>query len=39
MLYRVKDPAILKSVKADDDVKFDLNYDAFGHTVTRIEKK
>ncbi len=39
MVYRVKDPASLKSVKAGDNVKFDIDHDSSGYVVTRIEKK
>jgi len=38
MVYRVKDPALLNSVKVGDKVKFELNHDANGYTVTKIEK-
>ena len=39
MVYRVKDPAVPKSVKARDNVKFDIDHDSSGYVVTRIEKK
>ncbi|MGT2503226.1 copper-binding protein [Bradyrhizobium guangxiense] len=39
MVYRVKDPALLKSLKAGDNVKFDIDHDTSGYVVTRIEKK
>jgi Cu/Ag efflux protein CusF len=38
MVYRVKDPAILKSVKVGDKVKFELDHDSSGYTVTKIQK-
>lgn len=38
MVYRVKDPAMLKSVKVGDKVKFELDQDAGGYTVTKIQK-
>jgi Cu(I)/Ag(I) efflux system protein CusF len=38
MVYRVKDPAMLKSVKVGDKVKFELSHDASGYTVTKIGK-
>ena len=39
MVYTVKDPADLKSIKAGDAVKFDLSHDASGYVITHIEKK
>lgn len=38
MVYRVKDPTMLKSVKVGDKVKFELDHDANGYTVTKIQK-
>jgi len=38
MVYRVKDPAMLKSVKAGDKIKFELKHDNGGYTVTKIQK-
>jgi Cu/Ag efflux protein CusF len=39
MVYRVKDRASLKSLKAGDSVKFDVDHDTSGYIVTHIEKK
>jgi Cu(I)/Ag(I) efflux system protein CusF len=39
MVYRVKDPSMLKAIKAGDKVKFDLTHDSSGYVVTHIEKK
>ena len=39
MVYRVKDLASLRSVKAGDSVTFDIDHDSSGYVVTRIEKK
>ena len=39
MVYRVKDPAVLKAVKAGDKVRFELDHDNSGYVVTHIEKK
>lgn len=38
MVYRVKDPALLKQVKAGDKVTFEAEEGASGYTVTRIQK-
>jgi Cu(I)/Ag(I) efflux system protein CusF len=38
MVYRVKDPTMLKSVKVGDKVKFELDHEAAGYTVTKIQK-
>ena len=38
MVYRVKDSAMLKSVKVGDKVKFELDQDSNGYTVTKIQK-
>ncbi|MGJ4929009.1 copper-binding protein [Bradyrhizobium sp. HKCCYLS2038] len=38
MVYRVKDAALLKGLKAGDKVKFEAQEDASGYTVTKIEK-
>ena len=38
MVYAVKDPALLKSVKAGDKVKFDADHTNGQYIVTRIEK-
>ncbi|TAL79443.1 MAG: copper-binding protein [Beijerinckiaceae bacterium] len=38
MVYRVKDPAMLKSVKVGDKVQFELDQDSNGYTVTKIKK-
>lgn len=39
MVYRVKDPVMLKAVKAGDKVKFQLDHDSGGYVVTHIDKK
>ena len=38
MVYRVKDPAMLKEVKLGDKVKFEAEEAASGHTVTKLQK-
>ena len=38
MVYRVKDPAMLKQVKVGDKVTFEAEEAASGYTVTRIDK-
>lgn len=38
MIYRVKDPAMLKTVKAGDKIKFDAERVNGQFTVTKIEK-
>lgn len=38
MVYAVKDPALLKSVKAGDKVKFDAEHENGQYIVTKIEK-
>ncbi len=38
MVYSVKDPAMLKSVKAGDKVKFDVDQVSGQYIVTKIEK-
>ena len=38
MVYRVKDPALLKQVKVGDKVTFEAEEAASGYTVTRMEK-
>lgn len=38
MVYAVKDPALLKSVKAGDKIKFDAEHDNGQYVVTKIEK-
>jgi Cu/Ag efflux protein CusF len=38
MVYRVKDPALLKQVKVGDKVTFEAEEAAAGYTVTRMEK-
>ncbi|KJC62269.1 RND transporter [Bradyrhizobium sp. LTSPM299] len=37
MVYRVKDPAMLKQVKVGDKVQFDVESGDTGYTVTRIQ--
>lgn len=39
MVYRVKDPAMLKQVKAGDDVRFDADKVNGAFTVTEIQKE
>jgi Cu/Ag efflux protein CusF len=38
MVYRVKDPALLKQVKVGDKVTFEAEEATAGYTVTRMEK-
>lgn len=38
MVYRVKDPAMLKQVKVGDKVEFEAEEAASGYTVTRLQK-
>ena len=38
MVYRVRDPALLKQVKVGDKVTFEAEEAASGYTVTKIEK-
>lgn len=38
MIYAVKDPSLLKSVKTGDKVKFDAEHEKGQYVVTRIEK-
>ena len=38
MVYRVKDPALLKQVKVGDKVTFEAEEAAAGYTVTKMEK-
>ncbi|MCK1369344.1 copper-binding protein [Bradyrhizobium sp. 62] len=38
MVYRVKDPAVLKQVKVGDKVTFEAEEATSGYTVTRMEK-
>ncbi|MBR0687571.1 copper-binding protein [Bradyrhizobium manausense] len=38
MVYRVKDPALLKQVKVGDKVSFEAEEAASGYTVTKLEK-
>ncbi len=38
MVYAVKDPSLLKSVKAGDKVKFDADHVNGQYVVTKIEK-
>lgn len=38
MVYRVKDPAMLKQVKVGDKVTFEADEAAAGYTVTKMEK-
>ena len=38
MVYRVKDPALLKQVKVGDKVSFEAEEAASGYTVTKIQK-
>jgi Cu/Ag efflux protein CusF len=39
MVYRVKDPAILKQVKVGDKVQFEAENGDAGYTVTRLQKE
>ena len=38
MVYRVKDPAMLKQVKVGDKVTFEAEDAASGYTVTKMQK-
>ena len=38
MVYRVKDPSLLKQVKVGDKVTFEAEEAASGYTVTKMEK-
>ena len=38
MVYRVKDPALLKEVKVGDKVKFEAEATEGGFTVTKLQK-
>lgn len=38
MVYRVKDPAMLKQVKVGDKVSFEAEESAAGYTVTKMQK-
>lgn len=38
MVYRVKDPAMLKQVKVGDKVQFEAENNEAGFTVTRLQK-
>ena len=38
MVYRVKDPAMLKQVKVGDKVQFEAEEADKGYTVTRLQK-
>jgi Cu/Ag efflux protein CusF len=38
MVYRVKDPAMLKQVKVGDKVTFEAEEASSGYTVTKIQK-
>jgi Cu/Ag efflux protein CusF len=38
MVYRVKDPAMLKEVKVGDKVTFEAEEAASGYTVTKMQK-
>jgi Cu/Ag efflux protein CusF len=38
MVYRVKDPAMLKQVKVGDKVTFEAEEGTSGYTVTRMQK-
>ncbi len=38
MVFRVKEPAMLKEVKVGDKVEFEAEQGASGYTVTKIQK-
>lgn len=38
MVYRVKDPAMLKQVKVGDKVQFEAEEASSGYTVTKMQK-
>ena len=37
VVYRMKDPAMLKQVKVGDKVKFEVEEAASGYTVTKLQ--
>lgn len=39
MVYRVKDPGMLKQIKVGDKVEFEAENADAGYTVTKIQKK
>ncbi|WP_038976008.1 copper-binding protein [Bradyrhizobium japonicum] len=39
MVYRVKDPAVLKQIKVGDKVEFEAENGDSGYTVTKLQKK
>ena len=39
MVYRVKDPAMLKGFKVGEKVKFDADHETGGFTITKLQKK
>lgn len=39
MVYRVKDPAMLKQIKVGDKVEFEAENSDSGYTVTKFQKK
>ncbi|MGJ4943031.1 copper-binding protein [Bradyrhizobium sp. HKCCYLS1011] len=38
MVYHVRDPAVLKTVKVGDKVTFEAAQEASGYTVTKLQK-
>lgn len=38
-VYRIRDSAILKMLRAGDRVEFDFDHDAAGYIITRVRKK
>jgi Cu(I)/Ag(I) efflux system protein CusF len=38
MVFRVKEPAMLKQVKVGDKVEFEAEQAASGYTVTKLQK-
>ena len=39
MVYRVKDPSMLKSLKVGDKIKFEADHESGGFTITKVQKK
>ena len=39
MVYRVKDPSMLKSLKVGDKIKFEADHESSGFTITKVQKK
>ncbi len=39
MVYRVKDPSMLKGFKVGEKIKFDADHETGGFTITKMQKK